>query len=646
VHLTTIVRARSRVDLVNEWGTENVGAKSGKDSKRTGRKARWWVAAVVVLLLFAVLWIGVRAFLARDALLGAVPIANRVGAQVLTAEVDVSDDLTELQTRARSAASLTSDPVWRVAEFVPILGSNLTAFREAAQVIDRLASDALPPLSALAGTVTADALTPVDGTLDLQVFVDAKPNLGAAREAMDVANSTATHIDTRSTIPQIGAAVDQIVDLVARAKNVIDGLDTAASLLPPMLGADGPKDYLLLSLNNAELRATGGLPGAIAVIHAEQGKLTLGSLSSATALGESSNPVLSLSEAEETLYGSALGTWMHDVNMTPDFPRTGALAQEIWLQRTGETVDGVVTIDPVALSYILSATGPVESKYGVTLSSANAADVLLSEVYARFATPSAQDAFFAEVTGKVFAAVTSGQADGATLVEALTRGADENRIHVWSADPNEQAELATTRVAGQVPLSSAEQTAFGVYFNDATGAKMDYYVDGAIAIGSAICRNDQRPNFEVKVRLTSSAPVDAATVLPEYVTGGGVYGVTPGNVSTNVFVYAPAGSVPYSVTIDGQEYSFVAAEHDSHSVAGVSVELAPGQTSAVSMKFVGEAGSAEAVALQHTPMASDVETSLDNYLDCDDIPAAPTQEEEEQSGALGVAASGGRPSKF
>jgi hypothetical protein len=53
------------------------------------------------------------------------------------------------------------------------------------------------------------------------------------------------------------------------------------------------------------------------------------------------------------------------------------------------------------------------------------------------------------------------------------------------------------------------------------------------------------------------------------------------------------------------------------------------------MKFVGQANSAEAVTLQHTPMAGEVETSLDNYLDCGDIPDAPTQEDGEQSDALG-----------
>ena len=40
-----------------------------------------------------------------------------------------------------------------------------------------------------------------------------------------------------------------------------------------MAGADGPRDYLLVFQNNAEIRATGGLPGSWARLHAEDGKL-------------------------------------------------------------------------------------------------------------------------------------------------------------------------------------------------------------------------------------------------------------------------------------------------------------------------------------------------------------------------------------
>jgi hypothetical protein len=466
----------------------------GRERKVDGRSlvVRWLIISLALVLVFSAVWVVTRAIMARDTLLGALPVANRIGSEVLSEGSNISDDLDELQNRASSAAALTSDPIWRAAEVTPFLGENLVAFRQTAALIDDLAQGALPPLSGLAGTFAIDNLKPTDRGFDLSVFEDARPYLGQARAALRIANGEATAIETKNTIPQIGSAVSQVVELVQRAKEAIDGVDTAASLMPSMLGADGQRSYLLLSLNNAELRSTGGLPGAVAVVNATDGALALGALSSASALGELSEPALELTEAERTLYGDLLGTYMHNVNYTPDFARSGELAQAIWEKRTGQSVDGVIAIDPVALGYILEATGPIDAGAGITLTSQNAAGVLLNDVYQRFSDPQEQDAFFAGVTRQIFSAVTASGADAATLVRGLSNGASENRIHIWSAHPEEQVQLESSLVGGAVPTSSNESTAFGVYLNDATGAKMDYYLTGAIAVASGVCRNDEQ----------------------------------------------------------------------------------------------------------------------------------------------------------
>ena len=50
---------------------------------------------------------------------------------------------------------------------------------------------------------------------------------------------------------------------------------TVTRLVPPMLGQDGPRQYLLVVQNNAEIRSTGGLPGSLQILRADNGKLTL-----------------------------------------------------------------------------------------------------------------------------------------------------------------------------------------------------------------------------------------------------------------------------------------------------------------------------------------------------------------------------------
>jgi hypothetical protein len=284
--------------------------------------------------------------------------------------------------------------------------------------------------------------------------------------------------------------------------------------------------------------------------------------------------------------------------------------------KTGQNIDGIVAIDPVALGYILRATGPIAVGSGVTLTPNNAATFLLSTVYAQIPDTTAQDEFFAGATRSVFGVLTGGHLDSAKLLDALSQSAAEDRIHIWSAKPSEEKILSTSTLAGGLPKSTSKVSAFGVYFDDATGAKMDVYERASIDVASAMCRTDSRPNFAVTVKLHLDAPLDAATSLPTYVTGRYAFGVKPGRVRTNVYVYAPPGAEVFSVKIDGKESAFASAELDGHPVIGAVVEKGPGETATLQFQFVGQANDASTLSLQHTPMSSPVVTSVAGKASC------------------------------
>ena len=574
----------------------------------------------MALLLFIVLWVTIRALAARDELVATVPAARAVASAALSGNTaSMTSSMADLQQHSDAAASLTSDPIWRMAEVLPIVGDNLTAFRQAAAMVDELADTALPPLQELATTVTIDSLSPVDGRYDLASFAAARPLLSKATHALNVATQRASEIDTSDTIEQIGTGIDQLVDTVNLAKTVVGGLDTAAAVIPDMMGEDAPRSYLLMSLNSSELRAGGGTPGSLAVLTADRGSITVSWETVESALGTLDSPVLPLTEAEHTLYGDSLGTSMRNVTQTPEFSRTAELAAALWKQHSGVAVDGVISVDPVALSYLLSATGPLTVD-GVYLSDRNAPSILLSDAYSRFLTPTRQEKFVSSVTSQVFEALTDGTANPNRLLGAISRGVNEKRIHVWSADAGEEAQLASTPIAGNVTAAPAGATGrpaeFGLYLNDATGANMGFYLRSDIDISSAVCRTDRQPQFDVTAALTSTAPVDAGVLLPASVTGGGHNGVSAGNIKTNVFIYAPDGATAYAVSVDGVDRAFTTAQQDGHSVVGVAVEVAPQQTDTVTVRFLAPRGTSTAVHLTHTPMAAEVTSSLGGFLDC------------------------------
>jgi hypothetical protein len=578
------------------------------------------VAALVILLVFVALWVGIRALAARDELNGALPLVHSLEAAAVSGDsATVESTVRAIQTRTHRAVSLTSDPIWRIAETTPFLGVNLTAVRSSAALTDDIATKVAPPLANVLTVAKVSDLLPKGGAIDLKALAAAGPSIAKARVAMDAAHQAAGRIDLSGTLPPVDTAVSKFLTLADQAATTVDGLNTAVRILPAMLGADGPRHYLLLSLTNSELRSAGGIPGALAVVDADRGALSLGATASIDDLKRFAEPVLPLTDSELTLFDQRLGKWMENVVSTPDFARSGALAQAIWTARRGQTVDGVVAIDPVALGYILTATGPIDGGFGITLNSQNAAPFLLNTVYSRFPDTKDQDIFFAAVTKKIFAAMTGGKLDVRKLVDALGRSASEHRLHVWSGHAAEQKEISGSSLAGGLPRSTVATSAFGVYLNDATGGKMDFYLRSHVAVSSAECRADSRPYLNVSVKLTSTAPLDSATALPSYVTGRYAFGVAPGRTRTNVYVYAPAGAQPYSVQLNGKEYAFVSSTLAGQPMMGAVVEIGPQQSATLTFRLLGSAATPTLTTVATTPMSSPVVLSLGRTVACSDV---------------------------
>lgn len=286
---------------------------------------------------------------------------------------------------------------------------------------------------------------------------------------------------------------------------------------------------------------------------------------------------------------------MQDVNLTPDFPTAASTARGMWERKTGEHVDGVISIDPVVLSYVLHSTGPVTvtgpelaavkaSGLPAELTGDNVVPTLLSDVYAKIKQPKMQDAYFAGVAREIFSALSSGKGEAKGLISGLARGTEEGRVLIWSASTAEQAVIAKYALSGSISGPSVSPAQFGVYFNDGTGAKMDYYVKRTVQLVKQ-CPVDGYEQTTVRVISTNTAPADAAISLPSYVTGGGNFGVAPGTVQTNIVAYGPAQANVESATVDAQKTPFAPYIHADRPVGVIAQQLAPGESKTAEFTF-------------------------------------------------------------
>lgn len=576
--------------------------RSTHTSRRTRRKSSrnllrigLSILTLVLLLSGATAWLGLKASLIKRELDAAADLIPQLKQEILASDpASATSIVSKLREHTSAAQKESEDPLWTLTSGLPWAGPNLSAISEVARSADDVASLGLSPLVGVYDSLDWNALVPSNLGSNLGPLEAAAPRVASAAYSVRASAERLREIDSSHLLPQVAGPLRQAAEELSQVTDALDSAADTASIAPNMLGADGPRNYLLMIQNNAEARASGGIPGALAVLTLDQGKLALSAQSSAGDVGIMT-PTLPVDPQQQQIYSTRLGKYMQDVNLTPDFPTAAATAQVMWEKKTGQRVDGVVSIDPVVLSYILQSTGPVEisgprlaavkaAGLPTALSGSNVVPTLLSDVYAKIQQPKLQDAYFAEVAKEVFNALSSGKGEAKGLITGLTRGTNEGRVLVWSANASEQSVIANYPLSGSVSGPSVSPAQFGVYFNDGTGAKMDYYIKRTVQLVQE-CPADGYEQTRVRITSTNTAPADAATSLPEYVTGGGAFGVPQGIVQTNIIAYGPVQANVESATDEGQKIPFAPYIHANRPVGVVAQQLAPSESKTVEFTF-------------------------------------------------------------
>ena len=557
----------------------------------------WWLLPVVVVLsgVFTI-----QALQARNALDDAATQADVLRDQLVGGDTaGAASTLARLQDSAEDARSATDGPLWWTLAQVPWLGRNVEAVSVVSAEIERVADVAAPPVVDVADQINARTFSPTDGAIDVAAIGRLAAAVSTSHDALRDTAGRLAAIDTDSLVGPLRGPVGELTTKVDSVESVAQNADLAAELLPDLLGARGPRHYLLMNQNNAEIRSTGGIVGSFAVITADQGRVTLGTQGSIQDLPPLDEPLLPLTADELESFPSSIGTDIRDVNITPDFPRTAALAQSLVENRFDVDLDGVLSVDPVAVSHLLAGTGPIELDSGQILDEDNAVDLLLHDVYTDIDDIEAQDEFFEQANDRIFAAFVQGDGDPSAVLSALVQGIEENRITFWSDRASEQDLIAPTALSGAFAADDGPTPHVGVYLSDAASTKMEYFLDQDTTVLATRCLDGGRQELTTTTTLTSTAPADAAS-LAESVTGFGTF-VPRGQMRLIMRLFAPYEGTVTSLALDGAQVPISDSAFRGRGLARVDFVLRPGQSHTVTTRIVTGAGQTGDPILTTTP---------------------------------------------
>ncbi|AZS35843.1 hypothetical protein CVS47_00441 [Microbacterium lemovicicum] len=597
---------------------ETSARRSGRSAGERRRRWPWVLGGVLGVFVAGAVVVGVlgtvlarEAFEVRDDLVAARASIETLGDAVKAkdaAAIQTSAD--ELTARTSGAADIVAGPLWDLAAAVPQVGANIDAVQRVTLSAKTLVDGALDPGLQIMSAINVENLALEGGGIDLEPFRGAAGSLPAIADAFAAAKAQTDPIDVDALLPAVAEPVSQVRAVIDQTAPTLDVVNRYLPTLLGMAGADGPRTYLLVFQNNAEIRATGGNPAASIIMTVDDGRFALADqTSSATfkATGTAGVTFTTLPPETLSLYPETLTRYSQDYSMTPDFPTTAQLFQDLFNASYGDRFDGVISIDPVVLSNMLAVAGPVTVD-GEEINADNAVRLLLSDAYERYPRGTDSDVFFAAVSQAVFEHLTAGKWDPAKMLDALTESARQQRVYLAFTDPTAQALAVELNVDGALPEDTAKTTQLGIYLNDWGVGKIEYHL---ATVMDARCDADAR-TMSVSQTMTNSIP-DSIQSRYTLTAKAGWYGLPNTTMLIDTLFFAPPGATIVSVDPgDGDVPGLDRAGTEKGSTAvSKLVALAQDETRTVSYTVQFPAGELGPLDLRHTPTASATPVNID-----------------------------------
>jgi hypothetical protein len=400
-------------------------------------------------------------------------------------------------------------------------------------------------------------------------------------------DAAAAAISEPKYLSQLSAARSQLQRQTSEIAKLLENSALAARLAPMMMGADGPRTYFMGFQTNAEARGTGGLFGGLGILRIENGTPTVDTLAPNSEFFDRHFAPIDLGSEFTEQYGYANPTTnISNSNLSSHFPYAAQIWRSMWAQRTGMNVDGVVSIDPVALRYILGAVGSITMPDGEVVTKDNVVELTESTAYIRFPAETDQTArknYLQDVAKAVVKKITGQVNSPDKLLDALGEAISERRIAVWSSSPAEQKLLEGTPLAHEIPDDPAPYAE--VIINNLGGNKLDYYLKTQVEYVADGCNGEKRTST-VTIRLANT--LQDGQSLPDVVTAlnglppevGGT--VPKGTMVSSVRLLATTGATLVSAVANGQRVTVFPGTERGHPSFEVQVAIPPGQAGQVS----------------------------------------------------------------
>ncbi|MFZ9629887.1 MAG: DUF4012 domain-containing protein, partial [Ilumatobacteraceae bacterium] len=609
-----LVTIASRLDGVGPWHTFGLSSLAGvgivlcvaafgfRRHTHRHRTLMWRVlGGVGVAVPAALLGLVVASLLAEDSLRAGNREA-RAGIELFRAGdlLGAADQFAAAATDLHRAHLELSRPWAQPVRLVPIIAQH----RNAAAEVSAHGSIAAARIADLLRTVDYESLSPVDGRISLDAVRALDRPLHDLAGAVGDLDDTLTRADSPWLVFAVGDRLDRLRTEVAAQRRGTDNAVAAIEQAPEMLGASGPRHWFVAFTTPVEARASGGYMGSWALLTIDRGQIDLSRFGNTLELNQTGADQSRTLEGVSDDYVANYGTFIYadqqqrligpaawsNITTSPDFPTVAATIAELFPKSGGLDVDGVLMLDTSAIARLMDISGPITvpgagvDGSDLELTSADAAQYLMVDQY-RIADQDQRRDALEDVARTTFTALLSTTFPSPPkIAELMSPMAHEGRLAAWAPRDAEQDVFTRLGLSGALPtvpvplgqLGDFGPTAFGdgitYTLTNATGNKIDYYLDGTVDYRVHVDRDRGVVDGTLTLTLTNSSPTSG---WGEGVIGNEL-GLPTGTNRTWLSVYTALPST--RVVVNGSDEGARRTTEHGWWVSSRQLDIAPGET--------------------------------------------------------------------
>jgi hypothetical protein len=376
-------------------------------------------------------------------------------------------------------------------------------------------------------------------------------------------------------LPPVWNAVADLRPEVLEAQASVARSLAALDLAPRMLGGSGEREYIVLLMNNAELRGAGGILSGVGTLSVVNGRVSLGDFSYYADIS-SPRPVRAPADFKRRFARYRADRLWINTTASPDVPEVAQVAANLYRSAGGPKVDGAIVIDPRGLAALIPKHSEIGSDGVGPIDAEDLPEFAYSDAYERFENedPRRREALLA-----LGPAVLRIALDGGIDRPGLERAAAAmggGHLRVVSFDDSEHALLTRLDAAGELATDSTDNVLVTV--QNLGADKLDFWMRRSITHRCSI-ESESRAVCSTSVELSNDTPRG----LPDYVTQAKrPYGRYEGYLE----IYVPEEARLKSYSLDGRAVKVFPEQEDGRVSLGAGFSTLPEETTVAEVGYV------------------------------------------------------------